>query len=183
MVNSITERQEKPLIAYICLGSNVGKSEEILGKAVEDIDGAHGLSVLSKSSIYKTEPQGLKEQAWFYNQVIAVTCSPNVTAHALMDFLLQVEANYGRERSQPRRNAPRSLDLDLLLFGQETSTDTHCILPHARMFERAFVLIPLREIITAYALDFLQTEHSHDYIDKKLTELNYSVQDDKIFQH
>ncbi len=182
MENNTDAGQDVALSAYICLGSNVGNSREILAKAIANIDGADGLSVQDKSLIYRTEPQGLKDQDWFYNQVIRVEFTSNWTAHALMDFLLKVEEIHGRDRTKAVQNAPRTLDLDILLFGQETGTDAHCILPHENMFVRAFVLVPLREIIAPQALNFLQKGHSHDYIDSKLMKLAYTVQEDKIFQ-
>ncbi len=183
MVNKVDGLSHFPIISYVCLGSNEGDSAHILRHAIETIDKENGLRVLATSKVYRTEPQGLKEQNWFHNQIISIACADFWTAEYLLNFLLKVEKMHGRVRGEVQ-DAPRTLDLDLLLFGQEVITHPQCTLPHARMFLRAFVLIPLREIIAQDALDFLQSGHatSNDYIDSRLLRLAYIVRDDKIFQ-
>ncbi len=172
--------------AYVGLGSNMGNSEEILANALTIINNEDGLELTAQSSIYRTEPQGYADQEWFCNQVARVSCSQKWTASAFMQFLLKVEKNLGRVRSESlsERNGPRLIDLDLLLFGQEKTADADCTLPHARMFERAFVLIPLREVITTQALAFMGTNHANSdaYIAKCLEKLTYKIEGQKIFQ-
>ncbi len=78
--------------------------------------------------------------------VVRLECAPEVTARSLFSALMELEARLGRNRVMERRWGPRILDVDLLLFGDERSDDPAMILPHPRMWERAFVLLPLREV-------------------------------------
>jgi 2-amino-4-hydroxy-6-hydroxymethyldihydropteridine diphosphokinase len=91
-----------------------------------------------------TEPQGVREQPWFANQVIKLACTSGWTPLELLQSLLAVETRLGRVRTT--RWGPRVIDLDLLLFGNTVCHDPRVILPHPRMLTRAFVLIPLLEI-------------------------------------
>ncbi|MCL2123817.1 MAG: 2-amino-4-hydroxy-6-hydroxymethyldihydropteridine diphosphokinase [Desulfovibrionaceae bacterium] len=101
--------------------------------------------VLAASPIYRTEPQGKKNQPWFHNQVVRLACGPHWRAQALLDALLAIEAALGRQRPGEHFE-PRCIDLDLLLFGTELCKNEQLSLPHPRMFERAFVLVPLQDI-------------------------------------
>lgn len=97
---------------------------------------------IAASSLYRTAPVGLKHQPDFINAVVElVAVSP---APTLLEALFEIEARFGRQRSI--KNAPRTLDLDLLLYGDELSDDPQLTLPHPRLHERAFVLAPLAEI-------------------------------------
>lgn len=97
---------------------------------------------IAASSLYRTAPVGLKHQPDFINAVVElVAVSP---APTLLEALFEIEARFGRQRSI--KNAPRTLDLDLLLYGDELSDDPHLTLPHPRLHERAFVLAPLAEL-------------------------------------
>src|SRR5690606_4367076 len=93
-------------------------------------------------SLYRTAPIGLRHQPDFINA--AVSLETELDSHALLRELFSIERRFGRQRSIP--NAPRTLDLDLLLYGEEVSADSALTLPHPRMHERAFVLAPLAEI-------------------------------------
>lgn len=100
-------------------------------------------------AVYFTEPQDMRDQPWFANQVLKVSCALDMTAPDFLDMLLDVEKRLGRvrETSDPAmRFGPRVIDLDLLLFDQERWDTPHLALPHPRMSERAFVLVPLRDI-------------------------------------
>ncbi|GAU09274.1 2-amino-4-hydroxy-6-hydroxymethyldihydropteridine diphosphokinase [Desulfoplanes formicivorans] len=130
--------------AYISLGSNMGDTRAHLDKALDAISNLDGLSLMQASTIYRTEPQGVREQPWFANQVIKVACSPTWTPSDLLHSLLALETRLGRVRTT--RWGPRVIDLDLLLFGNTVCHDPRVTLPHPRMLERAFVLIPLLEI-------------------------------------
>ena len=133
--------------AFVCLGSNMGDAQAHLAGAREEISTMPGVSVSAVSSLYRTEPQGRKDQPWFLNQVIRLDCDDDVTADALLDFLLESERAMGRVRDAADHFGPRVIDMDLLLFGNERrSGDEHLILPHPRMAQRAFVLVPLLEI-------------------------------------
>ncbi len=127
------------------LGANIGDAAKALARARQALAALRDLRLDALSSEYRTEPQGFQEQPWFHNQVIRLLCGARWSPLALLDALLQIEQSQGRERGGPRFG-PRSIDLDLLLFGDCILQDTRLTLPHPRMRERAFVLVPLREI-------------------------------------
>ena len=128
--------------AYVALGANLGDPVPTLRAAVADLGALPGTSVVIRSSLYRSAPVGLVNQPDFFNAVVAVDTS--LPALDLLRGLLAVEARHGRVRSVP--NAPRTLDLDLLLHGDQACSSAELILPHPRMHERAFVLLPLLEI-------------------------------------
>jgi 2-amino-4-hydroxy-6-hydroxymethyldihydropteridine diphosphokinase len=97
---------------------------------------------VASSSLYRTAPVGLRHQPDFINAVVELVAVP--PAPTLLQSLFEIEGRFGRQRSV--RNAPRTLDLDLLLYGDEVSDDPELTLPHPRLHERAFVLAPLAEI-------------------------------------
>ncbi len=164
--------------AYICLGSNKGDSKRTMESVVNFLQEAEGLHVCALSPLYYTEPQGYKDQAWFCNQVLRVQCAPEWTAQKLLRFCLQLEDMLGRTRIEDMalRFGPRVIDIDLLLFGHEQDQDPFCTLPHPRMLERAFVLIPLRQVLEK---DTLLT---HLDVEQALQKLTYRLEDDKIYQ-
>lgn len=96
------------------------------------------------SPVYRSDPQDVRNQPWFANQVACLYCGPRWTADGLLQALLAIEADMGRVRWQNR--GPRLIDLDLLLFNGQCFDLPDLILPHPRMENRAFVLIPLRDI-------------------------------------
>lgn len=129
-------------LAYVALGANLGSPIVTVNAAIGHLDGIPESRRLAGSSLYRTAPVGLRHQPDFINAVVAMETA--LTAEALLEQLFAIEAHFGRQRSV--RNAPRTLDLDLLLFGDlELRTDP-LTLPHPRMHERAFVLAPLAEI-------------------------------------
>ena len=123
--------------AYVGLGSNLGDREGSIRRAAELI-GARRLS-----SVVETEPWGLEDQPRFLNA--AAELETQLSAHALLDLLLDVERRLGRVRDG-RRWGPRTIDLDLLLFGGETIDEPDLTVPHPFLLERAFVLGPLAEL-------------------------------------
>jgi 2-amino-4-hydroxy-6-hydroxymethyldihydropteridine diphosphokinase len=132
------------ITAFISLGSNLGDPCEYLTMARDALGKMDDMSLVRISPVYHTEPQGLKDQPWFANQVVKASCSPTVTPWNLLRKLLAIEANLGRVRTI--RWGPRVIDLDLLLFGSKIISDSRLILPHPRMTQRAFVLVPLLDI-------------------------------------
>ncbi|UZP69127.1 2-amino-4-hydroxy-6-hydroxymethyldihydropteridine diphosphokinase [Desulfovibrio mangrovi] len=133
----------------MCLGSNMGDTDGNLARAVEAISALEGVSLEAASGVYRTEPQEKKDQAWFANQVIRVSCDARTSPETLLASLLNIESSMGRCRdgSAPEdRFGPRIIDLDLLLFGSSVMATETLVLPHPRMQQRAFVLIPLHEI-------------------------------------
>lgn len=133
-------------IAYIGMGGNLpsaaGSPEATLAAAVERL-GSLG-RVVGGSSLYSTEPVGYEDQPRFVNAVIAIETS--LSARQVLETLLCIERAFGRERSLSLPNGPRTLDLDLLLLGDEVIHENGLDLPHPRLAERAFVLVPLHEI-------------------------------------
>lgn len=139
---------EKTGTVYIGLGSNWETAVAELGQSMASISRLPGCKVLRASSIYLTEPQDFREQPWFHNQACAVELEPQWTPQAFLQELLRIEARQGRTRSwdQSLRFGPRKIDLDLLIFRNETSDNPDCLLPHPRLAGRAFALVPLQEI-------------------------------------
>ncbi len=130
-------------LVYIGLGSNLGNRLEQLNQAREQIGTRIG-SLVQKSSIYESEPWGEADQPWFYNQVVAI--QTDLSPHAVLESLLSIEHDMGRIREE--RFGPRTIDLDVLIFGQQIISDSILKIPHPRMTVRNFVLIPLMEITT-----------------------------------
>jgi 2-amino-4-hydroxy-6-hydroxymethyldihydropteridine diphosphokinase len=128
--------------AYVALGSNLGNPVQTLEDAIDAMAALRGSLLKAFSSLYRTAPVGLKHQPDFINAVVAV--DTRLGPRELLDELFALEARFGRERSV--KNAPRTLDLDLLLHGDTVLDDPELTLPHPRMHERAFVLAPLAEI-------------------------------------
>jgi len=126
---------------YVALGSNEGDRFANLRLGLEAL-AAHGLPVEARSSIWETEPVGTAEPHWFLNMVVRISTS--LAPLDVLDRLFTIERDAGRVRTV--RNAPRPLDLDLLLLGDLMWNDTRLVLPHPRMWERRFVVEPLREI-------------------------------------
>ena len=129
------------MVAYLSLGSNVGDRLRNLREAVNRLDAA-GIAVRAVSAVYETEPQGNREQAWFLNCVVAVDTV--LAPRALLEQALAVEAAMGRERVV--RWGPRNIDVDLLLYGAQRVDEPGLTIPHPRLAERAFALVPLAEI-------------------------------------
>ena len=125
-------------LAYIGLGSNLGDRESLLRRAAELI-GATRLS-----EIRETEPWGLANQPRFLNAVAEIETA--LAPRRLLDHLLDVEARLGRERVGPKWG-PRTIDLDLLLYGDETVDVPGLVVPHPRLLEREFVLEPLADLV------------------------------------
>lgn len=126
--------------AYIGLGSNLGKSVQNLRSAL-DMIGQFGVD-LQASSLYRTAPQGFRSQPPFYNA--ACRLRTRLTSFQLMDELLGIEAAVGRRRTF--RNAPRLLDLDILLYNRLVIHTPPVMLPHPQLSARSFVLRPLADI-------------------------------------
>lgn len=132
--------------AYIALGANLpspaGLPAMTLAAAVRRL-AALG-DVKEQSSLYRTEPVGYADQPFFLNAVVAL--ETDLTARQLLDKLLAIEKEFGRDRSAGIPNGPRTLDLDILLWDRLEVNEPGLELPHPRMAERAFVLVPLAEI-------------------------------------
>jgi 2-amino-4-hydroxy-6-hydroxymethyldihydropteridine diphosphokinase len=129
--------------AYVGLGANLGDRERTLRAAVDALAAEEGIEVVSVSTLRETEPLGVGEQPRFLNG--AVELETTLTARELLDRLLAVEQRFGRVRI-PGEHGPRTLDLDLLLYGDEAIDEPGLTVPHPRLHERRFVLEPLAEL-------------------------------------
>jgi 2-amino-4-hydroxy-6-hydroxymethyldihydropteridine diphosphokinase len=130
--------------ALIALGGNVGDVRATFKKAIADICDMAGAMLVARSSDYATPPWGQTEQPRFINACIEI--ETGLDPQALLRRLHSVEAKYGRDRARETRWGPRPLDLDLIAYDDISFHTTDLILPHPRLFERAFVLLPLAEI-------------------------------------
>lgn len=128
--------------AYIALGTNIEPRKDHLLEALQSLAENESMSIKKQSSIYETVPVGYADQADFLNMVIEVKTT--LSSMELLDFCQSVELQLGRKREI--RYGPRTIDLDILTYNQENSTVERLIIPHPRMHERAFVLVPLQEI-------------------------------------
>ncbi|BAB03814.1 2-amino-4-hydroxy-6-hydroxymethyldihydropteridine diphosphokinase [Halalkalibacterium halodurans] len=127
---------------YIALGSNIGDRSRFLEEAIQQLAEHDKVTVTCCSSIYETDPVGYTDQSPFLNMVVEVSTS--LPVEQLLEVTQKIERYCGRERHI--RWGPRTLDLDILLYDQENREMENLIIPHPRMWERAFVLIPLMEL-------------------------------------
>jgi 2-amino-4-hydroxy-6-hydroxymethyldihydropteridine diphosphokinase len=130
--------------AYVGLGSNLGDRESTIRNALAELAAADDVEVVAVSTLVDTDPVGYLDQPRFLNGVAALETGRS--ARALLDLLLEVEARFGRDRAAVPAQGPRTLDLDLLLYGDEEIDEPSLRIPHPRLHERAFVLGPLAEL-------------------------------------
>lgn len=131
----------EPVVAYVALGANLGDARAALNAAIEALDDLPGTRVTARSSLYRSAPVDAGGPDYL-NAVVRL--STGLTAPRLLEMLQQLEQAAGRER--PYHHAPRTLDLDLLLYGDARIDSPRLTVPHPRMGARAFVLQPLAEI-------------------------------------
>ncbi len=129
--------------AYVGLGANLGDRERTLSAAVDALGTQEGIEVVAVSRLRETDPVGVGEQPRFLNGVAALDTT--LAARELLGRLLALEQRFGRIRV-PGEHGPRTLDLDLLLYGDEEIDEPGLTVPHARLHERRFVLEPLAEL-------------------------------------
>lgn len=128
----------------IALGGNVGDVRATFQKAIANICGMTQGVLKARSSDYSTPPWGDEQQAPFINACIEI--ETGLDPHALLFTLHKIESKFGRDRARERRWGPRTLDLDLIAYDDIAMQQPELTLPHPRVFERAFVLVPLAEI-------------------------------------
>lgn len=138
-----------PVIAYVALGSNLGDRRAHLEAAFTALDHLPGTHLLGRSDLYETAPVGPPGQQDYLNAAAAL--STLMDPLALLDALLSIEQTRGRVRRE--RWGPRTLDLDLLLHGNNRISDTRLTLPHPSMLDRAFVLVPLCDLAPSLQLE------------------------------
>lgn len=130
--------------AFVGLGSNLGDPEELIHSALELLGAEAGIELVAVSSLRETDPVGYEDQPRFLNG--AAELSTELPPQKLLDRLLAIERRLGRVRGEGPRFGPRTIDLDLLLYGQETVREPGLTLPHPRLHERRFALEPLAEL-------------------------------------
>lgn len=157
-------------VAYLGLGANLGDARQALKDAVVCLAQQHAITVLGKSSLYHTAPVDASGGD-YYNCVVKIDTV--LAARALLALCQKIEHHFGRER--PYRNAPRTLDIDILLYGELTIDEPDLVVPHPRLTERAFALVPLVEIEPALAIpargraDGFLADVAHQRIEKVQT--------------
>ncbi|MBN2187097.1 MAG: 2-amino-4-hydroxy-6-hydroxymethyldihydropteridine diphosphokinase [Dehalococcoidia bacterium] len=147
-------------IAYLCLGSNLGEREKNLTQALTSL--SQKVNLEKVSSIYETEPVGYKEQPFFLNMVCQITT--DLSPWELLRLAKNIESKMGRTFSFT--NAPRPIDIDILFYDDQSIQTQNLTVPHPRLADRAFVLIPLAEIAP---------ELTHPGLNKSVAELASSV--------
>jgi 2-amino-4-hydroxy-6-hydroxymethyldihydropteridine diphosphokinase len=130
--------------ALLAFGGNIGDSRAILDRAVAILCDGKDITLTARSSDYLTPPWGMKYQPAFVNLCIAVETT--LTPHKLLERTQEVELRLGRDRLAEKRWGPRTCDIDILTYADVTLNDRDLVLPHPRMLERGFVLLPLVEI-------------------------------------
>ena len=163
----MTQADNPPVVAsvtaYIALGANLGDGAQAVRDAIQAIDALPQVQVTQQSSLYRTAAQestpGHPPSPDYINAVIAVLS--NQPAYVLLEQLQKIEQQAGRKR--PYLNAPRTLDLDILLYGDAQIQTATLTVPHPRMWQRAFVLVPLAEIapglVSAERLNSVSDQH------------------------
>lgn len=141
---SVAPGGRSQVTAYVALGANLGNAEQTLRDALHALASTPGLKLVKASSLYRTAP--IDSSGPDYLNAVAEVAT-TLTAPSLLAALQAIESANGRER--PYRNAPRTLDLDLLMFGGARIESAALTVPHPRMWERAFVLVPLSDIAPA----------------------------------
>ncbi len=157
--------------ALIGIGTNIGDRKKNIEIAVEALKHVPSVNVLRVSPIYETEPWGFESQADFYNGVIEV--ETHLTPNALLGVCLGIEAGVGRIREE--KNGPRVLDLDMLLYEGFGSTTAELTLPHPRMFERDFVIIPMKDLYPDLKIYNFDVSHTLNLLvgDRRIKKLDF----------
>jgi 2-amino-4-hydroxy-6-hydroxymethyldihydropteridine diphosphokinase len=130
--------------AFLGLGTNVGDRLETITSCLFVLDDTAGIAVEDVSGVYETAPWGVEDQDPFLNAVVRVRTS--LSPRALLEDCHRTEAAFGRDRDREERWGPRTLDIDLLLYDDLVLDEPDLVVPHPRLAERAFVLVPLMEV-------------------------------------
>lgn len=161
-----TNKNDSNVTCYVALGSNMGDSQAYLLKAIKDLESHSQIHDLKVSHFYQSKPHGPQDQPDYLNA--AASLNTDLAAEALLDLLQKIENDNDRVREGVIRWGARTLDLDLLFYANETIDTKRLSVPHPRICERAFVLLPLRDLLGAVGianLKFNQTSSILDCID------------------
>ncbi len=140
---AVTEKASRKK-AYVGIGSNIGLPRETIAAALRLLRAEEGIEILAVSGLRETDPVGYEEQPRFLNG--AVEIETGLSPRELLERLLTIEGRLGRVRGEGPRFGPRTIDLDLLLYGEETIDEPGLTVPHPRLVERCFALEPLAEL-------------------------------------
>ncbi len=130
--------------AYLGLGANLGDRERNLREAIARLRAAEGVNFLRQSRVYQTEPMHITDQPEFLNMVVEVEVADDMSARRLLGLVKGIEQDIGRRHRE--RWGPREIDIDILLFGDERIIEDDFEVPHPRMWERGFVVVPLADL-------------------------------------
>lgn len=151
--------------ALVALGGNLGDVRDALDRALAAFCDGRDVRLLARSSDYRTPPWGVEDQPPFVNLAIAVATS--LAPHALLARAQAVERAFGRERAKERRWGPRPVDIDLIAYDDLDLDTPDLTLPHPRLFERAFVLVPLAEIVPERVIGGIKVRDALARVDAK----------------
>jgi 2-amino-4-hydroxy-6-hydroxymethyldihydropteridine diphosphokinase len=149
--------------AFVAFGGNIGDVRDTLDRAIAAFCDGEKVRLLARSSDYRTRPWGVEDQPAFINACIAVETS--LAPHALLGRAQAVERSLGRERGKERHWGPRRVDIDLIAYDDLTLDEVDLMLPHPRLFERAFMLVPLAEIAPERLIAGRQVRHALAQLD------------------
>lgn len=153
-------------IVYLCLGSNSGDRLKFIEQAVSFLNLAENIKIVRTTALYETEPWGVKKQNWFLNMIVEI--KTNLKAQDLLLKCLNIEKTLGRNRKKEQKWGERPIDIDIIFYDKEIINTEILTVPHPRMHERAFVLVPLLELIP----DFI-----HPVLHKSVSELYDDLQE------
>src|SRR5690348_2942419 len=152
-------------VALLALGGDVGNSRAILDRAITLLCDGKDVRLIARSSDYRTPPWGFKYQPHFVNLAIAIETT--LGPRELLARAQAVELKLGRDRAHEKRNGPRTADIDILSYDNLTIDEPNLTLPHPRLFERAFVLLPLAEIAGDRVIEGRRVDEAGRAVDAK----------------
>lgn len=152
--------------AYLSIGSNIGERLKFIEQAVSFLGLCEEIEVVQTSALYETEPWGVKDQNWFLN--VAVEINTTLSPQDLLVKCNQIESTLGRNRDVEKRWGERTVDIDIVFYGKQIINTDILVVPHTRMHERAFVLVPMLEIAPEFV---------HPIFNKSMVDLYESLVD------
>ena len=147
-------------IAYLCLGSNSGNRLQFIEQAISLINLAENIKIIRSTALYETEPWGVKKQNWFLNIIVEI--KTDLSPQDLLLKCMSIEKTLGRNRDKEQRWGERTIDIDIIFYNKDVVNTDMLTIPHPRMHQRAFVLVPLLELIP----DFI-----HPVLNKTISDL------------
>jgi 2-amino-4-hydroxy-6-hydroxymethyldihydropteridine diphosphokinase len=163
------------MIIYLGLGSNLGDRVGAIQQAIRFIADHEDVRVLSTSSFYETEPVGFKDQEWFVNVAVAIDTS--LSPEELLALCQSVEQKLGRVRDPKNQFGPRTIDIDILFYGDLVMNEPDLVIPHPRVHQRACMLVPLLEVNSRIVHPILKrnVEQLHDDLEEPEDVLLYGT--------